>query len=144
MRLVTKVSTKLMSTFEVDVISYTLQEYSRQNSDQLEALQLLNADCRMNLGRSLTLVGLLLHLLLHNFLLLEWPQGNTWGLPINARSTEGPASQKRFQHSQLHPLWSVDGRPVSASPRPLGNGLAPASSDYNAPNGAVSQVLYLA
>lgn len=36
-----------MSTFEVDIISYIPWEYSRQDSDQLEALKLFNSDCKM-------------------------------------------------------------------------------------------------
>lgn len=40
-------STKLMSTFEVDIISYIPREHSRQSSGQLEALKLLNSDCEI-------------------------------------------------------------------------------------------------
>ena len=48
MGLVAKGFTELMSTFEGDIISYIPQEYSRWDSDQLEALELLNSDCRVN------------------------------------------------------------------------------------------------
>ena len=46
-RLVAKGFTKLMSTFEVNIMSYIPQEYSRWDSDQLEALELLNSDGKM-------------------------------------------------------------------------------------------------
>lgn len=148
MGLVAEGSTELMCTFQADIISNIPWEYSRQGSDQLEALTLLSSDCKMKFS----------------FQVAKWIKAGHWlpwasfhicsctlsasqiaprkylGPPHQCQESRRPSSQNRAQHSQLQ---SRDGRPILASPRPLGNGLTPAPSDYNAPNDAVSQNLYL-